>query len=1448
MGGDAFVVVFLKPEIATNFFKFATCQPESGDDDDAAAPPAVRASSIAGVSAVEAAFLLPNGHIIPTLFTRIKAKGFEIAQQRMRQLTKAEARMLFSYEQQHHFTDDTPAFAAFLNAITSGPSLALVLKLPAALALGDANAAIKKWVELAGDWDPVAARKKALAASIPHDQWPLRALCGLNAIQNGISSSPHVCCSRRERFFLMPPAVPQLERATIVLLPSFRSNSPGGADILLSTIAKEVRAVVVESLEGCTLADDQVLALCGLKRAVDEEPGQQTCESVVQLAQETVGTTGVHVIVLEGLDLSYTLRFAVGPANVDVARLYFPESVRGQVASKLPSVELPAGLHPDKAADDDALGFESGLFLSFDSQLNIAKTTHEGIPIEFTLGLIKPNAACKAEVVAEILRMINLFGFTVERQRRLLLSRDQAGAFYAEHRGKSFFETLLSFMTSGEVVALHLSRPHAIKTWRGLMGPTNSIRARETYPWTLQARFGVDGTRNSTHGSDSTASAARELRFFFGKALSASSTISTVPSTQSVAQQPVVGSGTTESSVEKILAQGLKELMEKKVSDPLEACRWLGEWLVTYRSREQEQEPESLDEARLARGIKPKASVKRAAEGVNSVRIRKVVAITLDASVGQDLRSAVLTILRKQLEDARYEVVDIDTELKRFTAMDAAVANLVKKLKDSGRSRCVLFGCEELTQNSVFHREFETQAPADWQINFVVRLDLQKSSGNGITAGSATYSPSFKLPIFHFSLPSTHELRTDAALHGLFQTVFDPSIVLLADPKKLIPATVWTEVSQHFGFHLVTFEAFITSVKNSNDDSDDAQLLLELMRSGSNVPAKLILPILRRIILGSQPGSSNFAQKFMLLGFPWSDIPAVELEQVVGRPQSVVLVGERGQRFNPKSSSPDPPTWVTPFRKKGLLKRVWIDSNVQVDRVTVCSAIHAALAPVVGCFLGKSDLQEQLQLQLAAKAQGFIWIDCALSSVPSVQKLSEFLMRAHAGREKLLLYGYPPTPAQATEFLNLVGPPQFVIHNSSSASPVAAELLAVFDAHPSIAQLDLASSANAQTSNGPSKLRSIFFRKQVVAAVGSVATLQLSLAQLRDVVAPLGYDVVEFKHGQASPQRDGVGRPRDLEKEQIRELERQVDAVQAPRCLVIGAPESPSFYHALEARIGCSMHKILILQQVPVRVCGAKNDEGPDDYSDEEQGHVHVEEDDDDSAIPARSAVRWRKVMQALSPQLSLLATSSSSSISVDVLGFLSGSSRVVQDVVARLRPRFCGVVGHAFSFYQRAARGFCRRHLVGFVDLPRVSSSLEALEILETLVATTPHAVYCLDGFPRASLSDEMAPSESRLPRYVAQQVWELDRRLGALTTLVHFTTTNALEESEHVTRRMLEDAQDELELASADLVRWFSTGKKTISEVTCDRTVADAQEEMDRVLQRTLRPSRPVVTPKDP
>lgn len=133
-------------------------------------------------------------------------------------------------------------------------------------------------------------------------------------------------------------------------------------------------------------------------------------------------------------------------------------------------------------------------------------------PVESTLALIKPDAYPRRE---EIHSVIKQNGFAITQRATQTLSKQQAADFYIEHKEREFYNELVDFMSSAPCEALVLRKENAIVAWRALMGPTNSHKARETDPQSIRAKFGTDGSKNATHGSDSAQSAAREIAVFF---------------------------------------------------------------------------------------------------------------------------------------------------------------------------------------------------------------------------------------------------------------------------------------------------------------------------------------------------------------------------------------------------------------------------------------------------------------------------------------------------------------------------------------------------------------------------------------------------------------------------------------------------------------------------------------------------------------------------------------------------------------------------------------------------------------------------------------------------------------------------------------------------------------------------------------------------------------------
>jgi len=135
-------------------------------------------------------------------------------------------------------------------------------------------------------------------------------------------------------------------------------------------------------------------------------------------------------------------------------------------------------------------------------------------PMERTLAIIKPDAVAAGQAGA-ILSMIEAAGFRILGMRMMRLSRAQAEGFYAVHRQKPFFASLVEFMTEGPVVVMALERENAILAWRDLMGATNPAAAAEG---TVRKKFGTAIDRNAVHGSDAPETASFELNFFFAGA------------------------------------------------------------------------------------------------------------------------------------------------------------------------------------------------------------------------------------------------------------------------------------------------------------------------------------------------------------------------------------------------------------------------------------------------------------------------------------------------------------------------------------------------------------------------------------------------------------------------------------------------------------------------------------------------------------------------------------------------------------------------------------------------------------------------------------------------------------------------------------------------------------------------------------------------------------------
>lgn len=131
--------------------------------------------------------------------------------------------------------------------------------------------------------------------------------------------------------------------------------------------------------------------------------------------------------------------------------------------------------------------------------------------LERTLAMIKPDAV-ERNLTGRILGMIEEAGLRVVALKMVRLSTDQAAGFYAVHRERPFFTSLVTYMTSGPVVCAVLEGENAIRRYRDLMGATNPAQAAEG---TIRKTFARSLEANSVHGSDGSETAVQEIAYFF---------------------------------------------------------------------------------------------------------------------------------------------------------------------------------------------------------------------------------------------------------------------------------------------------------------------------------------------------------------------------------------------------------------------------------------------------------------------------------------------------------------------------------------------------------------------------------------------------------------------------------------------------------------------------------------------------------------------------------------------------------------------------------------------------------------------------------------------------------------------------------------------------------------------------------------------------------------------
>ena len=133
--------------------------------------------------------------------------------------------------------------------------------------------------------------------------------------------------------------------------------------------------------------------------------------------------------------------------------------------------------------------------------------------IERTISIVKPDAVAK-NVIGKIYDRFESNGLKIVAAKMKHLTQAEAEGFYAEHKERGFFADLVGFMISGPVVVSVLEGENAVLAHRDILGATNP---KDAAPGTIRADFATSIDENAAHGSDSVASATREIDYFFAQ-------------------------------------------------------------------------------------------------------------------------------------------------------------------------------------------------------------------------------------------------------------------------------------------------------------------------------------------------------------------------------------------------------------------------------------------------------------------------------------------------------------------------------------------------------------------------------------------------------------------------------------------------------------------------------------------------------------------------------------------------------------------------------------------------------------------------------------------------------------------------------------------------------------------------------------------------------------------
>ncbi|XP_015709686.1 thioredoxin domain-containing protein 3 isoform X2 [Coturnix japonica] len=392
---------------------------------------------------------------------KIRAAGFGIAASEEKMLTEEQIREFYSKK------SEQPDFDDFVQFMMSGPCHILIITKKK-----DADA-IPLWKELS-ETDETEAEE----TDEPQETEENESISNICDVPDSLEDA-----SRQLGFFFpnfdRKHTEQKFEKTLALIRPCVLRER---RDSILQSIKDDGFEVAMQ--KEITLTEEQAREFYKEHENEDYFPAL--------LEQMTSGPTLVLALTRQNAVSHW--RDLLGPKIIEEAKKTNPNSLRAKYT--VDNIDINQ-LHGSSSVDD------------------AQKELEFFFPQEQTFALIKPDAAKNHK--DEIMQKVKDAGFTISKIKEAPLTREMAAEFYKDHKGKPFFDDLVSCMTDGPSVVMVLTKENAVEEWRKLMGPTDPEEAKENCPESIRAQFAQNILSNAVHGSSNREHALESIEYVFGE-------------------------------------------------------------------------------------------------------------------------------------------------------------------------------------------------------------------------------------------------------------------------------------------------------------------------------------------------------------------------------------------------------------------------------------------------------------------------------------------------------------------------------------------------------------------------------------------------------------------------------------------------------------------------------------------------------------------------------------------------------------------------------------------------------------------------------------------------------------------------------------------------------------------------------------------------------------------